>query len=98
MDVSYNYLYLSIGFIVITLILYIIFLYIPAVQAENSFNDALSQANLALIQAREAEEQIDDTNQLVNSSFTSFCEFYNNDPNATTFFGTSFDDVCAGIV
>lgn len=97
MDNSFNYLYFIIGFTIISLIAYIIFLYIPAVQAENSFNESLTQVNLALNQARETEDLIDDTNQLVNSGFNTFCEFYNNDPNATTFFGTSFDEICADV-
>lgn len=94
---SSTYLYITIGFIVITLILYIIFLYIPVTQGENTFNDAITQANLAIEQAREAEEQIEDTNTLVNTGFTSFCEFYNTSPAAIAFFGDAFVEVCTNI-
>lgn len=94
-DITLSTVLTTLFFTVLTLIFYIIFLYLPTVELENDFNEIVSNTNGVLINAEEVEQEIEDTNTLVNSGINSFCDFYNESVFGPIYFGDAFIDLCA---
>nr|QBK90251.1 MAG: hypothetical protein LCPAC102_01640 [Pithovirus LCPAC102] len=95
-NLSYIYLVRLIVVFIITIIIYLLLLYVPTIEAENDFNNVISQTNDILKQVESFEDEIEDTNDLVKSGFLSLCEF-NDTILADIYFGNSFDNICENI-
>ncbi len=92
----YWYIAITITFLIISLILYVVFFYVPIVEYENNFNEALDNANFVLQEAQEYEDEIEETNELVSLGISNFCEFYNEGgPLPIVYFGSTFDELCS---
>ena len=92
----YWYIAITIVFLIISLILYTVFFYVPISEYENNFNETLDNANFILQEAQEYETQIEETNELVSLGIDNFCDFYNNGgPLPIVYLGSTFDDLCS---
>jgi len=98
---AYAYLFLTLIFFIVSIVFYTLFLYIPTAEFEDEFNDLADQADGILRSATNTANQIEETNNLVQDGFTSFCESYNSFSQIGIVFrfafGNAFEDVCEGV-
>ena len=92
----YWYIAITIVFLIISLILYTVFFYVPISEYENNFNETLDNANFILQEAQEYETKIEETNELVSLGIDNFCDFYNNGgPLPIVYLVSTFYDLCS---
>jgi len=93
---SYVYLFLTIIGFIIFIAFYVLFLYIPAVEGEDAFNQLADQGDNILKDANDIADTIEDVNNSIQEGFVGFCEF-NNSFGGSLLLGKAFNEFCLDI-